>query len=169
MDSAADRHERLRTLLAENYRRRHRPELVRDLAAALGAEPAPDDFLDLTATEALWEGVASQAKYHAVWHRIWGDRLAGEVARTLRDLADRLEGIDAYLLRRNPPEAVRAPVSPLLRNEADHVSRRTDLTLVTADAASGLVLGWDHLPYADEYSLLAWGELAFALTDPVAR
>jgi hypothetical protein len=164
MDSSADRHERLRTLLAENQRRRHRPQMVRDLAAAIEDAPSPDDFLGLSATEALWKGVESQVKFHAVWHRIWGDRLSGEVADTLRDLADRLEGIDAYLLQRNPPEAVRVPVPPLLRHAAAHVSPQTDLTLVTEAAASGLVLGWDHLAYADEYSLLAWGELAFDLT-----
>jgi hypothetical protein len=104
-----------------------------------------------------------QAKYHLVWHRIWGDRLAREVARTLRELAARLDGTDAYLLFRNPLEAVRVPVTPVLRHEADDLSRRTDLTLISGDRKSGLVLTWDHLSYADEYSLLTWGDFALDL------
>jgi len=57
------------------------------------------------------------------------------------------------------------PVAPLLRHEADHLSHQTRATLVSADAKSGLVLGWDHLSYADEYSLITWGDLAFDPTE----
>jgi hypothetical protein len=165
MDSASDRRERLRMLVAENRRRRTRPGLIRELAGATGEEPSSDDFLALEVAEQLWQAVGDLARYHLVWHRIWGDRLSHEVARTLRDLADRVEGVEAYLLWRDPPEAVRVPLPPVLRHAADHLSRQSDLTLVSADGKSGLVLTWDHLAYADEYSLVTWGELAFDLTD----
>ena len=119
----------------------------------------------MQAAERLWLVVEDQAKFHLVWHRLWGDRLAGEASRTLREIAGKLEtGIDAYLLWSNPPEAVRVPVAPLLRHTAEHLSPQTYLTLVSGDTESGLVLGWDHLADADEYSLLTWGDFAFDLT-----
>lgn len=164
MDSSRDRHERLRMLVVENQRRRHRPQRLRELAAATGVKPSPDDFLALPATQQLWQAVRDRPRYHLVWHRIWGDRLSGEVAKTLRDMADQLEGVEAYLLWPDPPEAVLVRVSPLLRHIAEHLSPQSDLTLATGDAKSGLVLAWDHLAYADEYSLVTWGELAFDLT-----
>jgi hypothetical protein len=42
-----------------------------------------------------------------------------------------------------------------------------DLTLVSGDAKSGLVVTWDHTSYADEYSLLTWGSFAFDLSQPL--
>jgi hypothetical protein len=92
MDSSRDRHERLRMLVVENRRRRHRPKRLRELAAATGVKPSPDDFLVLPATQQLWRAVRDRPRHRLVWHRICGDRLSGEVAKTLRDMADRLEG-----------------------------------------------------------------------------
>ncbi len=154
-------------LAAENRRRRHRPALLREIAAATGTEPSLDDFLALTATERLREAVVDQAKYHQVSHRIWGDRLAGEVARTLVELADRLDEAEAYLLWRDPPEAVLVTVGAMLRHTAEHLSPQSDLTLISGDAQSGLVVAWDHMSYADEYSLLTWGGFASDLTQPL--
>lgn len=151
-------------LATENRRRLERPAVVRDLAERLGFEPSLDDFLALDAAEALSRDIEEQARYHLVWHRIWGDRLAGEVASTIRALADRLDGLDAYILLRDPPEAVRVPVAAILRHEADRLSHKTDLVLITSDHASGLVLTWDHLSHADEYSLWTWGVFALDLS-----
>lgn len=151
-------------LVIENKRRRHRPQLLHELAAVLGEEPSLDDFLALEATQQLHQAVHDQKKYHLVWHRIWGDRLIGEVAATLRGLADVLRNAEAYLLWRDPPEAIRVPVSPVLHHTADHLSPQSDLMLIAVDRKSGLVLTWDHLAYADEYSLLTWGEFASDLT-----
>lgn len=96
-------------------------------------------------------------------HRIWGARPAGEVAVTLRAVSDRLDGAETYLLHRDPLEAVLVPVSAVLRHAAAHLSERSDVTLVSAEAESGLVLAWDHLAYAAEYSLMTWGGFAFDL------
>jgi hypothetical protein len=151
-------------LLSENARRQHRPKLMKELEAVLDTKPARDDFLSLEGAEALQAAVVDQARYHLVFHRIWGDRLAGEVTMALRTLGDRLEGDHAYVILCDPLEAVRIPVGPLLRHTAAHLSRDTDVTLVTGEADSGLVLTWDHLPNADEYSLLTWGRFAFDLS-----
>lgn len=150
-------------LVRENARRRRRPELLEELAAVIGREPCVDDVLSLQAAEALQAAVVAQARFHLVSHRIWGTRLTGEVAVTLRAVSDRLDGAEAYLLQRDPLEAVLVPVGPVLRDAAAHLSERSDLTLVSAEAESGLVLGWDHLAYADEYSLMTWGGFAFDL------
>jgi hypothetical protein len=163
--SADDRRERLRMLATENLRRRERPRRVQELAEATGRDVSLDDVLALQAAEQLWEAVRDQAKYHSVWHRIWGERLAGEAARTLREIADEMaDAPDAFALWNSPPEAVRAPVAPLLRWTADHLSEQTDLTLVSADAKSGLVLTWEHTGHADEYTLITWGTFAFDVT-----
>ena len=151
-------------LATENQRRRRRPAVVRELAERLGYEPSRDDFLALEATEELGRAIEEQAQYHLVWHRIWGDRLAGEVAATVRALADRLGSMNAYLLTRDPPEAICVPAAAMLRSEADRLSRRTDLVLITGDQASGLQLTWDHLSHADEYSLCTWGVFALDLS-----
>ncbi len=138
--------------------------LLREIAAATGTEPSLDDFLALAATERLRWSLEDQAQYHQVHHRIWGDRLAGEVARTLAELADRLDDAEAYLLWRDPPEAVLVPVGAMLRHTAAHLSPGSDLTLISGDTKSGLVVTWDHLSHADQYSLLTWGSFAFDLT-----
>ena len=52
----------------------------------------------------------------------------------------------------------------MLRGTAEGLSRKSDLALISGDARSGLVLTWDHLSYADEYSLMSWGSFAFDLT-----
>jgi hypothetical protein len=158
-----ERRERLRMLVDENARRRHRPKLLEELAGTIGREPSLDDFLSLQAAEVLQSAVIDQARFHLVTHRIWGDRLAGEGAVTLRAIGDRLRDDEAYLLLRDPMEAVLVPVSAVLRHTAAHLSQRSGVTLVTAEADSGLVLTWDHLAYADEYSLLTWGRFAFDL------
>jgi hypothetical protein len=165
VDRDDERKERLRMLAAENKRRRHRPALIAAIAAATGMEPSLDDFLSLTATEKLREAVLDHGKHHEVFHRIWGDRLAGEVARTLVELADRLDQAEAYLLWRNPPEAVLVPVGPILRHTAENLTNQSDLTLITGDADSGLWLTWDHMARSDEYSLISWGNFAFDLTE----
>jgi hypothetical protein len=153
-------------LATENRRRQQRPQRLLALAETTGREASLDDILALQATQNLWQAVRDNAHCHLVWHRVWGDRLAGEAARTLREIADHLgRDAEAYVLWDNPPEAVRTLVAPLLRHEADHLSHQTRATLVSADAKSGLVLGWDHLSYADEYSLITWGDLAFDLTE----
>lgn len=159
-----ERRERVRMLAGENRRRRHRPALLREIAAATGTEPSLDDFLALAATERLEEVLPARTKHHQVFHRIWGDRLAGEVARTLRELADRLHEAEAFLLWRDPPEAVRVPVDAMLQHAAEHLSPRSDLTLISGDGESGLVITWDHMSHADEYSLVSWGSFAFDLT-----
>lgn len=166
-EGSDEQNERLRMLAVENRRRHHRPALLSEIEAATGTEPPLDDFLALTATERLREAVVDQAKYHQVSHRIWGDRLAGEVARTLVELADRLDEAEAYLLWRDPPEAVLVPVGAMLRHTSERLSAQSGLTLISGDAKSGLVLTWDHLSYADEYSLLTWGRFAFDLTQPL--
>ena len=57
------------------------------------------------------------------------------------------------------------PVRPVLDHAALHLSRASDVTLVSAEADAGLTLTWDHLVNADEYSLLTWGRFAFDLSD----
>ena len=137
--------------------------MLEELAAVIGREPSLDDVLSLEAAEALQAAVVAQGRFHLVSHRIWGTRLAGEVAVTLRAVSDRLDGAEAYLLQRDPLEAVLVPASAVLRHAAAHLSERSDVTLVSADAESGLVLAWDHSAYADEYSLMTWGGFAFDL------
>lgn len=44
-DRGDERKERLRMLAAENTRRRHRPALIGEIAAATGVEPSLDDVL----------------------------------------------------------------------------------------------------------------------------
>jgi len=151
-------------LATENKRRQVRPLRLLEVAAATGVEPSLDDVLALEATAGLWQAVRGQANYHLVWHRTWGDRLAGEAARVLRELADRLGESEAYMFWEHPPEAIRVPVAAVLRHAAEQLSHQSYLTLVAADATSGLVLGWDHLPSADEYSLNTWGDLAVDLS-----
>ena len=150
------------------------------LVAALGAEPSPEAFLPVQEADTLWQAVDSELERPSTsrWHRVWGDRLAGEVAATLRGLADHLGVATAYLLvdgasahaqaRTSGREAVHVPIAAILRHEAANVSPRSDLRLISADERSGLVLGWDHLGgYADEYSLQTWGAFAVDITAPV--
>jgi hypothetical protein len=56
-------------------------------------------------------------------------------------------------------------VPAVLRYEAEHLSPRTYTTLVSVDKASAIVLEWDHMAHADEYSLTTWGHFARDLTE----
>src|SRR5688572_638274 len=103
-------------LLGEN-RRRRRPEVADRVAAMVGRPPSGDDFLPTDAVAALEQAAHEQWRCHNVWHRIFGDRLRGELARTLRELAAALDGAEAFLLSGAPVEAVRVPVATVLRHE----------------------------------------------------
>ena len=152
-------------LVRENARRRQWPKLLEKLAGMIGYEPSIDDVLSLHAAESLQKAVLDRGQYHLVAHRIWGDQFAGEAARTLGEIGDRLRDHKAYLLLRYPVEAVLVPVGAVLSHTALHLPQARNLTLVTAEAQDGLVLGWDHLADADEYSLLTWGRFAFDITE----
>jgi hypothetical protein len=168
MSSGADgqQPDRLTMLVRENARRRHRPKLQEDLAAVIGREPSLDEFLSLAAADRLHAAVVEQGRYHLVTHRVWGDRLGAEAAMTLRTIAQRLDGEEAYLLLWKPTtEAVLVPVRPVLEHAALNLSRASDVTLVSPDAEAGLTLTWDHLVDADEYSLRTWGRFAFDLSE----
>jgi hypothetical protein len=159
-----ERQERLQMLTLENKRRQMRPQRLAAAATASGSDPTLDDILSLPAASELLNAVRDQAKYHDVWHRIWGDRLAGEVSRTLSELADQLDGETvAYMLWDQPPEAIRVNVVPVLRDTGANLSKQTYLTLVGDEGRSGLVLGWDHLENSNEYSLNTWGMFAVEL------
>jgi hypothetical protein len=143
-----------------------------DLGITLGR----DDALTREAVQSALDAVEEQARYHFIWHRIWGGRLRSEVIATTTQLASRLEGERAVLVWGYPTAVAFLVDVPLVLKtlpgqigpEPDDLLSGgigSDILVVADDGDSGLQLGYKQYPHADEYWLHPWGRYAFSLEE----
>jgi hypothetical protein len=156
-----------------NKRERERPQVLAELQTTVSADVEESDFVSAEESHELHEKAVERLKGFRVWHRVWGECLRGEVAATLRAIAQRLPDEEALMMTR--AGFVRVPSRNALEYLAREVEskppasnylRQEDLVLISREADDGLALGYWHPDNGYEYELDAWGRYAFDLAKP---
>jgi hypothetical protein len=168
------RRERLNEKLSQRRYAAALQAAAKDLSQLMGQPITGAEALSKEATRTALDAVEARAKYHLVWHRVWGAKLRDEMLETTGRLAAKLGGEAAILVwRHSPPVGFIVPVVAALLHLPAHLGPppggiSSDVLLVADDGESGLRLEYNHYANADEYELQAWGRFAVPVSEPRA-